>query len=185
MKCSSRLEREHCSDVRTAYHVGKVCLILRPSSRWDARLHVLQGAGLLLLAPFAYAVKRSDTRRRRLTFEFRADGVFAAPLPTPSSARRQRGDMWTSLLSVFIGLPGKGGAAVHICDILKLISGGPWKDSRIPLRHTVLIKADAAAGSGMAPFQRQFATETQLNRILREFFVNPVFPQLIYEKNLH
>lgn len=66
----------------------KVCLILHPSSRGGARLYFLQGAGLLSsLAPFAYAVKRSDTQRQRLTFEFRADGrgVFAASLPTPSS----------------------------------------------------------------------------------------------------
>lgn len=144
MKCSSRLEREHRSHVRNAYHVGKSLLnpaFLRPRGR-AALFPPGSRAPSSLSSRFAYAVKRSDTQRQRLTFEFRADGrgVFAASLPTSSSAQRLRGETRTSPVSVFIGLPHKGGTAVHICDILKLISWGPGKESWISLRHTVLIR---------------------------------------------
>lgn len=153
MKCSPRPERQHRPDVRNAYHVGERLLnpaFLRPRGR-AALFPPGSRAPSSLSSPFAYAVKRSDTQRRRLTFEFRAGGrgEFAASLPTSSPAQRPRGESWTSLVSVFIGLPCKGGVAVHSCDILKLISRGSWKDSRIPLRHPVLIKADAEE-EGMA-----------------------------------
>lgn len=132
MKYSSCLEREHCSHVRNAYHVGKSLLnpaFLQPRKRAALFPPGSRAASSLSsFARFAYAVKRSDTQRQRLTFEFRADGrgMFAASLPTSSSAQRLKGEIWTSPVSVFIGLPCKGGAAVHICDILKLISRGSW-----------------------------------------------------------
>lgn len=144
-------EREHRSRGRNAYHVGKS--LLNPASLQPRGRAALPPPGsrapssLSTLAPFAYAVKRSDAQRQRLTFECRADGrgVLAASLPTSSSAQRLRGETWTSPVSVFIGLPCEGGAAVHIRDILRLFSRGSWRDSRIPLRDAVLIKANAAA----------------------------------------
>lgn len=136
MKCSSRLEPEHSSDVQNAYRVWK-------SPLNPAFLHP-RGPTVLFpprsRAPFsrstfrrfAYAVKRLETQRQSLTFEFCTDSrsVFLGSLPTSSSAQCLRSEVWTSLVSIFFDLPCKGGTAVHFCDILQLISRGFWKGSR-------------------------------------------------------
>lgn len=51
--------------------------------------------------------------------------------PNFSSAQHLRGEIWTNSVSISVDSPCKGGTKVHFCDVLKLISPGVWKDSRI------------------------------------------------------
>lgn len=136
-----RFEPEHCSNIRNAYRVKKAQLILHFSTRGDPQLYFLQAHfSLSALTWFAYAVKRLETQRQNLTFEFCAasHSVFARSLPTSLQL-----SVWEvkpgQSLSAFPDSPCKGGTKVHFCDIFKLIPPGACKDSRILVWDTLLI----------------------------------------------